>query len=207
MRPTDWSFLKSTSFWFFEAGVIFQGLGFFLPQLWIPSFAASFGFPSYAGPLALSLYNVLAIAGSILTGMLCDRFHVTTTILIATLGSAVACFVFWGLSSSQPMFYFFVLVWGLFAGGYSTTWSGCAVALRRSGFQNLDTSSVVSLLAAGKGIGSIVSGPMSESLLHLGPLGNARFVYGTSYGNLVVFTGVATMLGGTAWAGRQLRLV
>ncbi|KAF2149437.1 MFS monocarboxylate transporter [Myriangium duriaei CBS 260.36] len=207
VRPTDWSFLKSTSFWFFEAGVIFQGLGFFLPQLWIPSFAASFGFPSYAGPLALSLYNVFAIAGSILTGMLVDRLHVTTAIAIATLGSAVASFVLWGLGTSQPMFYIFTLAWGLFAGGYSTTWSGCAVALRRSGFQNLDTPSVVSLFAAGKGIGSIVSGPLSESLLHLGPIGDARFVYGTSYGNLVVFTGVAAVLGGTACAGRMFRLV
>lgn len=208
VRPVDWSFLKTTTFWVYEAGVIFQGLGFFLPLLYLPSCAKSFGFPSYAGPLAVALYCTLGSLSSVLIGFLCDRYHVTTAILIATLGSTVATFVFWGLASSEPMFYLFAISWGLFAGGYSTTWSGCANSLRQSGFQNLDFSSVLSLMAAGKGIGAIVSGPLSSRLLALGPLPNdSAFVYGTEYGNLVIFTGIAALMGGTAWAGRQLKVL
>lgn len=196
VRPSDWSFLKnSATFWFFEVGVIFQGLGFFLPQLYIPSYVASAGFPSYAGPLALSLYNVLATFSSILVGTLSDRYDVTTVILMGSVGSAIACFVFWGLASSQAMFYLFVLLWGLFAGGFSTTWSGSAVAVRKAGSQNIDVSSVMSLFAAGKGIGSIVSGPMSQSLLQKGAIPHSGFVYGTKYGSLVLFTGAAVIMG------------
>ena len=143
---------------------------------------------------------------SVIVGYLCDHFGVTTAILIATIGSTAAIFVLWGLSVSLPVFYLFALAWGLFAGGYSTTWSGCAVTLRRNGYQNLDYSSVLSLMAAGKGIGSIASGPLSESLLRLGPVGDAGYVYGTDYGNLVIFTGIATLMGGFAWGARQLRL-
>jgi len=55
------------------------------------------------------------------------------------------------------------------------------------------------LFAAGRGIGAVLSGPVSEVLLrndHLGAGGEqARFGYQTEYGVVIVFTGVSAVFG------------
>lgn len=64
---------------------------------------------------------------------------------------------------------------------------------------------IFGLLAAGRGIGSVVSGPLSEALLSERPwAGDAILGYGTGYGALIVFTGVSAMLGGMGWVGRRV---
>jgi predicted MFS family arabinose efflux permease len=145
VRPVDWTFLRRSPFWFFEAGVIIQSLAYFLPSLWLPSFSASIGLPSYAGPLSLCLLNIAACGGYLIQGQLVDRYHVTTIIFFATALSAVAIFLFWGLTTSQPMLYIFSILWGLSGGGFAATWAGCANAIRRSQ-SALDTGLVISLM-------------------------------------------------------------
>ena len=64
---------------------------------------------------------------------------------------------------------------------------------------------VFGLLAAGRGIGSVVSGPLSEALLSERPwVEDAMLGYGTGYGGLIVFTGISAMLGGMSWVGRRV---
>jgi hypothetical protein len=109
------------------------------------------------------------------------------------------------------MLYIFAMLFGCFGGAFSCTWSGCAREMQRSSggeSGTVDVSMVVALLAAGKGIGAVISGPLSERLLVLDTWkGQAGFAYGSGYGLLLVFTGVSATLGGTAWVGRMLRLV
>lgn len=208
-RPIEMGFMKRIQFWIFELGNIFQSLGFFLPTLYIPAFALSLGLPDFAGPLALALFNLAFCFGAVLIGFLVDRFHVMVAISVSTIGQMIAIFIFWGLSTSQVMLYFFALLFGCFGGGFSATWSGCANALQRlepSG--HIDSGLIVALMAAGKGIGAVISGPLSERLLSIDRWqGHAGFAYGSDYGVLVVFTGVSATLGGTAWIGRLLRLL
>lgn len=208
-RPIEVSFLKHIPFWIFQSGNILQSLGFFLPTLYIPSFASSLGLPSFSGPLALALFHIAFSFGAIFIGSLVDRFHVSVAILTCTIGQMISVFIFWGLTSSQAMLYIFAILFGCFGGAFSCTWSGCANAIQR--FEkngNVDVSIVVALMAAGKGIGAVISGPLSERLLSLDTWkGQAGFAYGSGYGLLVVFTGVSATLGGTAWIGRLLRLV
>jgi predicted MFS family arabinose efflux permease len=208
-RPVDLSFAKHSQFWVFQTGNILQSLGVFLPTLYIPSFALAIGLPSFAGPLALALFNAAFAFGAVLIGTLVDRFDVTVAILACTLGQMVSIFIFWGLASSQAMLYAFALLFGCFGGAFSCTWSGCARAMqRREHNGNVDVSVVVALLAAGKGVGAVISGPLSERLLALDAWeGRARFAYGSGYGLVLVFTGVSATLGGTAWVGKVLRLV
>ena len=206
LRPIDLSFMKKAPFWFFETGNIMASLSYFLPQLWLPSFAVSRGFPSFSGPLALCLLNIAACGGYLLQGMLVDRFHVSIPIMIATLGSVVAIFVFWGLTASQTMLYLFAIIWGLSGGGFAATWSGCATAMRSS-CTHLDTGLVISLMCMGKGVASLISGPISEQLLKSSSWQHAGFAYGTQYGGIIVFAGVTALLGGTACVGRMIKIL
>lgn len=205
LRPIDLSFMKTAAFWVFEFGNVMASLAYFLPQLWLPSFAADQGFPKFSGPLALCLLNTAACGGYLLQGTLVDRFHVSLAIFVATFGSVVAIFLFWGLTVSQPMLYVFAILWGLSGGGYASNWSGCAKVLRGS-CSNLDTGFLISLMCAGKGIASLASGPISAQLLLAGDF-NAKFAYGSHYGSIIVFAGVTALFGGTACIGRLMKIL
>ncbi|KAM0718834.1 hypothetical protein Q7P37_005906 [Cladosporium fusiforme] len=202
LRPLNLAFMKLAPFWIYSFGNMMQSIAYFLPQLWIPSFAREIGLP----PLALCLLNLAACGGYISQGIIVDRYHVTVAICVATLGSVLAIFVFWGLTTSQAMLYVFVILWGLTGGGFSANWAGCAAAIRNSGY-HVDTGMVISLLCVSKGVGSVVSGPISERLLRVALWDDAGFAYGTRYGVVIVFTGVSATLGGAACVGRLAKMV
>jgi len=205
-RPIDLSFMKHAPFWFFQVGNVMASLSYFLPQLWLPSFAASRGFPSFSGPLAVSLLNVAACGGYLLQGALVDRFHVSVPILVATLGSVISIFFFWGLTQSQAMLYIFGIIWGLSGGGFTATWSGCAKAMQRPSV-HLDTGLVISLMCTGKGLASLIAGPISEQLLQATHWRNGHFAYDSQYGGIIIFAGITAMLGGTACFGRSIKVL
>ncbi|KAK4497228.1 hypothetical protein PRZ48_011678 [Zasmidium cellare] len=129
-------------------------------------------------------------------------------ISICAVRSMVAAFVFWGLASSAPMLYLFAIIWGFFTGGFNTTWPGCAAAMRRLERNgNVDTGTLIGLMAAGKGVGGVVGGPLSEKLLEVGWHAHSKFAYGSSYGVLVVFCGVSAAFGGAACVGRLFKVI
>lgn len=215
LRPLDLSFVKQQPFWWFQVGNFTQGLGYFVPLLWVPSFASAQGFPSFSGTLALSLLNIAACGGLLLQGFLVDRFSVPLVMLGVTIVSALSIFLLWGLTVSQPLLYVFVILWGLSGAGYPAMWSGCAQEMARHGFYGnspgaqygytIDTGLVIGLFCAMKGLASIVSGPISEALLSVKPLHGADYVYGGQYGPVIIFAGVMVMFGGTACFGKMVK--
>ncbi|KAI7510520.1 hypothetical protein KC316_g21877, partial [Hortaea werneckii] len=116
--------------------------------------------------------------------------------LVSTVGQMLAIFVFWGLTSTQPMLYVFALVWGVFSGSWAATWTGAAAAIRSKEptGSNMDITTVIALFAAAKGVGSVISGPLSEKLVDIQANWQAAYAYGSSYAGLIVFTGVAVTL-------------
>ena len=64
---------------------------------------------------------------------------------------------------------------------------------------------VFACLAAGRGLGSFVSGPMNEVLVRNEKWkGNVGMGYGTGIGPLIVFTGVTAMLADGNGLGRRV---
>ena len=60
------------------------------------------------------------------------------------------------------------------------------------------------MIAAGRGLGAVTSGPVSESLLGY-RLQDMAGAYNTEYGVLIIFTGITAVLGGLGSLAR-LRL-
>lgn len=132
-----------------------------------------------------------------------DHFHVTTVIIISTVGATLSVFLLWGLSASLPLLCIFSLAYGLFAGGFTSTYTGIIQEVKKVD-SRAELGLVFGLLAAGRGMGSVVSGPLSEALLRDKPWTGAAFAgYGTGYGGLIVFTGVSAMLSGVSWIARM----
>ena len=203
-RKLDTSFLRLPAFWALEAGNIFESLGFFIPNIWLPTYARSIGLSSVAGPLTIMLFNVTSVFGQVLMGSLTDRLHVTTVVLISTIGSTLSVFLFWGLAVSFPLLCIFALAYGLFAGGFTSTFSGVIREVQKHE-RGTEAGMIFGLLSAGRGIGSVLSGPLSEALLKDKPwIGEAGLGYGTGYGGLMIFTGISALLGGVSWVGRRV---
>lgn len=101
-RRTSYEFLKTSTFWILQAGNIIEGLGFFIPGFYLPSYARSLGLSSISGSLTIALFNATSVLGQIGFGILVDRMHVTSVIFISTIGATLSIFLFWGLSMSLP---------------------------------------------------------------------------------------------------------
>lgn len=196
------TFLTNRSFWILQFGNIMQGLGFFVPSIYLPTYTKALGFSSAVSALPIILINMAAVIGSISMGSIVDRTHVTTAILISTIGAMLSVFLIWGFSTSLPPLLIFCFMYGLFAGSFTNTWPGILRTVQMNTGQ-MESSMVFSFLSMGRGIGNVVSGPVSETLLKMGNIGD-HGLYGTPYGSLVVWTGISAALGGVSIIGRRV---
>lgn len=200
-------FLSLPTFWILQTGNLIQSLGYFLPSAYLASYASSIGLGPQIGTLMIALFNATSVPGSIVMGVLNDRYQVTNVILVSTLGSTVAVFVFWGLADKAATLAVFAILYGFFAGGFSATWSGVMTQMKREK-PALDTGLVFGLLAGARGVGNVVSGPISSALVGASleqGVKNAHLGYETQYGWLIVFTGLTALFGGWGWGWRECK--
>ena len=204
-RRTDLRFLKRRVFVIPMVAATVQGLGYFIPALYLPSYVADLGLDPVLGTLSVALVNAASVAGTIIVGLLIDRLHVTTVVGLVTLPTVFAVFVFWGFGVSIPTLLIFCMVYGVAAGGFSTTWTGVVRDVQKAE-PGGDTGIMFGFLAAGRGIGAVASGPLSEALLTAGKewKGEAGWAYGTGYGSLIVFTGCTAAVGGVSFVARRV---
>ncbi|KAF2180501.1 MFS general substrate transporter [Zopfia rhizophila CBS 207.26] len=200
-RRFDLSFWKSSNYLILQSGNVIQSLGYFLPAIYLPTFARSLGASNFESVLTVILLNGAAFVGCMCMGIAVDKYHVTTCLFVSAMGSTIGVFLFWGLSTSLPLLYIFCLVYGAFAGCNSSTWSAIIRDTKQK-IRGADSGMVFACLSAGKGVGNLCSGPLSEALLHAGQWSSAGMAYGSGYGTLIVFTGTTALLGGWGFAAR-----
>lgn len=218
-RRLDLSFLKQATFWMLQTGNIIQSFGYFLPTTFLPSYSTrTVGLSQNTGTMLVSLFNATSVFGGIALGALCDRFSVTNIMLLSSVGSALSVLLFWGMASSSDsdssqtaiaLLTIFSITYGFFAGGFSSTWSGVITQIKRDSSPSLDTGLVFGLLAGGRGIGNVISGPLSTVLLQSGSLGDSSGLsgntgYETQYGTLILFTGITAFFGAWSWMWRYI---
>jgi predicted MFS family arabinose efflux permease len=212
-RKIPWQFLKHQTFWVYSTATLLQSAGYGIPQTYLTEYAHNVSAlsPTFS-TLLLTLVNIPGICSSTFFGFLSDNKHVRlsapTVTAISALGSAVSVFLFWGLSAagSSALLVLFALTFGFFASGYSATWGAAMNALERDAAlrnEALDSGVVYGLLNGARGIGYVGGGLASVPLLKAGGTIHAgQFGYATTYGPLIVFTGLALAFGGWGVAFR-----
>lgn len=214
----NYDFLRNPLFWAFQFGNIIEGLGYFVPQIYLISasihryhegmmlnlpssgFANSIGLSDVTAIASLAVLNVFSAVGLVAIGFLVDRYHISTVLLLSAVTSTLCVFVLWGFALDAVILFAFAITFGIFAGGYVACWTGCALEVKKT-TTNADIATVVGFMAAGRGFGCVFCGPMSEYLLGLGAL-NASGAYGTKYGVLIILTGVTSLMGRFGLFGR-----
>lgn len=202
-RPFDFRFLLSWTFIIYESGNILEAMGYFLPTIYLPTYAKSLGASSIESTLTVMVFNLASVFGCVIMGSMVDRYHATTCILGSTIGSTIAVFLIWGFADSLAPLYIFCIFYGLFAGSFTSTWPAVVSEIKKKNVYT-DPSIIFGMLSTGRGIGNIISGPLSGALLaHSSWEGVAAKAYGSGYGPLIVFTGVSAFLGGLGVIARS----
>lgn len=217
-QKIPWHFLKHRAFYIYSVAIIFQSSGYGIPQTYLNTYAHDVTLLSQTtATLMLTLFNVPGIASSSFFGYLSDnkRFPLSasTVTSIPPVTSALSAFLLWGLTSqdSLALLILFSVTFGFFSSGYSATWGGILNQMERETTERneaIDSGIVYGLLNGVRGIGYVCGGLASVLLLKAGTISSAgRFGYGTSYGPLIIFTGLSSMIGGWVllWKGHWKR--
>ncbi|GFF23411.1 MFS monocarboxylate transporter, putative [Aspergillus udagawae] len=207
LRQLSLRFLWDKVYLIYQLGNTMQAIGFWIPSIFLTSYARTLGASDFLASLTVTLFNLMTVFGCIFTGYFADRHHVTKCILLSSAGAVASVFLLWGLATHIATLYIFCIVYGFFAGGYSSSWSALSHEVQKSE-RSAHVSMVFAFLETGRGVGNVVSGPLSEALLRVGGWKAEAFgAYGSEYGVLVVLTGVTAFLGGFASMARMFRWI
>ncbi|KAI4728764.1 MFS general substrate transporter [Aureobasidium sp. EXF-10728] len=193
---TDWSFVRQPLFWLYILSTITQSLGFYLPTLYLPSYASAIGLSSKIGATLVALMSVASVIGQFTYGHLSDgRLSLSILLVSTTLVPAVFTLTLWGFAKSLAPLIVFVFIYGFFAYAYLAmrVRMGSAVAPEQ------DNAMVMfCTFSFAQGIGNVLAGPISGALLN-STVDTDDYGY-TRYKALIIFTG-ATMVASTMCVG------
>ncbi|GKT66338.1 MFS monocarboxylate transporter [Colletotrichum tofieldiae] len=194
LRKGDFKFLGEPLFYCFALMNFLEALGYYIPSLFLPTYATSLGFSGTMGALILAANNLATIFGQLALGYITDR--VNNVLILAFTSSfvaAAASFTIWGYATSLAPLLSFSLLFGLATGGYSCLWNKFGSALSE------DPGHIYSFMAFGKGVGNILTGPISSPLVK----GSVESGYGLSrFAPLILYTGsimLCSSLGVFGW--------
>ncbi|OLN81442.1 Monocarboxylate transporter 4 [Colletotrichum chlorophyti] len=194
LRMFDVSFLKQPLFYCFAISNLFQGFAYYIPSLYLPSYASALGLSGTMGALVLAAHNLATIFGQLGFGYLSDRTNnIFLLVFVSSFVSSVAAFTLWGFAHSLALLVVFALVFGMFAGGFLVFWAKFGAMLSD------DPQPVYSMMAFGKGIGNLATGTITARLLTK-PIGSG---YGMDrYESVILFLGsfmLCSSLGVFGW--------
>ena len=216
-RKIPWHFLKHRTFYIYAIAIVLQSSDYGIPQTYLNTYAHDVTLLSQtSATLLLTIFNLPGIVSSSFFGFLSDnkRFSLSATTItaISAISSALSAFLLWGLTSqgSMALLVLFSITFGFFAGGYSATWGGVINEMEKESAQRneaIDTGMLYGLLNGARGIGYVSGGLAGVPLLKAGNgVAIGVFGYGTAYGPLIVFTGLASVFGGwgVLWKWRSV---
>jgi MFS family permease len=122
---------KHPLFLFVAFSNLFQGLGYFIPGIYLPSYASDLNIPSLQATLLLSLLNLALVFGQIGFGALGDKMGPTIPLMLSAAVAGLSVTTLWGLSKSFPLLTLFSIIYGASAGGYSVLWSKIALEVSK----------------------------------------------------------------------------
>jgi len=217
-RKIPWYFLKHRTIYIYTVAIVLQSCGYGIPQTYLNTYAHEVTLLSQtSATLLLTLFNIPGILSSTFFGYLSDnkqfKLSATTVTAISAICSGLAAFLLWGLTSqgSMAMLVMFSLIFGFFAGGYSGTWGGVINELEQEAANRneaIDSGMLYGVLNGARGIGYVSGGLAGVPLLRAGSTTSiGGFGYGTTYGPLIIFTGLSSVFGGWGllWKWKKLQ--
>ncbi|KAI0528141.1 MFS general substrate transporter [Xylaria bambusicola] len=193
---TELDFLRQPTFWLLMASNSFHGFAYYIPSLYLPTFASLVGLSPRIGALLLAVLNFSSTIGQVGFGHLSDRTHYFFILVFSTtFVSGTASFFIWGYAQSLAPLLVYAILFGLFAGSYVVFWPTFSLISK-------DPLTLYGLFSFGKGIGNIVTGPITARLLAT----NTSSSYGLgTYKNVIIYTGALLLASSISIFGWPLK--
>ncbi|KAH8114499.1 MFS general substrate transporter [Phellopilus nigrolimitatus] len=163
-----WRFawIKNPPFMLYVLANTLQGFAYFLPLLWLPTFASDLNLSDTDASLTLALLNGSSVMSRVGMGVLSDKFNPWILALATTFCTSLATFVLWGvLSRGFPGLLAYGIFYGGLAGGWSSLFTGFVKPVAKDN-PSLSTT-LFGVLMLSRGIGNILSTPISTALSHM----------------------------------------
>ncbi|KAF7337832.1 MFS general substrate transporter [Mycena venus] len=159
--PQRW--FKQRSFWILLAVNTLQGSAYFVPIVYLPTFAHDLQVNASKSAVTVALLNAASVVGRLSMGYLSDTFNpwmLAFSILITT---SATSFILWGvLSYSFAGLVAFGIAYGTVAGGWTCLWTGFVKPLAKDDL--VMSTTLYGYLLLSRGVGNIVSTPISARL-------------------------------------------
>ncbi|PVG01317.1 MFS general substrate transporter [Serendipita vermifera] len=201
------TWMKHRNFHFLMLINTLQGLGYFVPLVWLPTFASEMNLSPSKASLTLAMLNGAQVVGRLSAGMVSDRIDPWLLSFSTLVGTCMATFILWGvLSHSLGGLIAFGLVYGSLAGGWSSMWTGF---IRQIVHEDPKLSTTfIGYLMMTRGLGNILSTPISTALSssHGGSRHHPRLgfdVGGGKFENVILYAGscfaAASLIAAIGW--------
>ncbi|PVG01313.1 MFS general substrate transporter [Serendipita vermifera] len=210
------AWMKQRKFHFLILINTIQGLGYFVPFVWLPTFASAMNLSPSKASLALAMLNGKKSVNHTRYEVLIyvHRCRTFSTLL----GTCIATFIIWSvLGHSLAGLIAFGVVYGSFAGGWTSMWTGFVRQIVHE--DPMLSTNLLSYLMLSRGLGNILSTPISTALSspHAGRRRHERFGFDVGSGrfeNVILYAGscfaAAAVIASIGWGFdrstlRQLR--
>lgn len=194
-------YYQRSIFYIFNIANVLQACAYYLPFIYLPSFATQLGYNKNMSALILAVANLGQVFGDIGFGQLSDKIHVNWLIITTMSVTSSSTFILWGHFGTGDhnlgVLIAYAFLFGSFGAGFLALWARMGTL-----FGEKDAQMVYSTLCAGRGVGSILSGPVSQILL---AQPSASEFWG-HYGGVIVFVGSCMAASGLMGAGAVLAL-
>jgi len=182
-------FLNDALFWIFAAAAFVQGLSFYLPRFYLPTYAHALGLSHNQGAAILALYGVAQFVGQMGLGYLSDKLNIFIPVVLSTAVPALAALLIWGPAQTFAELVLFALLCSSFGAAFSVLWSRMSTFLTDYA---ATSTFIFGLFLCERGVANMLAGPIGEALT-----GESVDVkrYGLGkYGGVVVFVGLTSIL-------------
>ncbi|KZV73171.1 MFS general substrate transporter [Peniophora sp. CONT] len=192
-REENKEWMKDWRFWALLSINTLQGLAYFVPLVYLPTFTSAIDSSTLVSALPVALLNGAAVFGRIGLGVLSDKFSPWLLAIYALLFSSVVTFVLWGVAGGATAgVVVFGIAYGLVAGGWTSLWNGFVKPLSKG--DRTKATSLYSILLFSRGLGNVLSTPISNALATT-TISAASHVHtgfdvdGGRYGSMIVYVG------------------
>ena len=186
----DWKFLRKPLFYFYSVSNILQGLGWYVPLMFLPSYVNDLDLSDQMGALLLALISGAGIISSLALGTLSDgRVPLNFLTFTSSFVVAFSVFIFWGFSRTFTFLTVMSVIYSMFGAGWEVLWARMSTSVTSSP-SGVMTS--FGILSCQRGTANILAGLISPKLITDNIIENEYAI--SRYMGLILFTGTAMTL-------------
>ncbi|ORZ08877.1 major facilitator superfamily domain-containing protein [Absidia repens] len=164
LSKKDFKFIATKKFGVLGLCVFFQGLAYFIPNLFIQPYALYIGVPEQTSTTLLSILNAMTIVGQLSLGHMCDRYGYWTATAASSAVSSISTFFLWGYAeNSMGLLIAYIVIFGIFGAGFTVCFPSMVYDVADADPSQFTLISGAFMLL--RGIGNFVGTPLGSLFL------------------------------------------